>query len=548
MSSPFLYPDEAYLRNSPTQESKHIINIKPTTPETTTNESERQKYWPLYRAIVTGDWKEAEEISKKDENAIIGCITFHKETVFHVVFGTGMASYLVKKLVDMTFDELVLIQTKDDCVSPIHLAAMKGNTEAAKMEGLLPIHFAAESGHRETLAYFILNTPNHDDDDDYIDVYSGQSGLKLLLYTIDAGLYVSGADQTHNKDMIREGALQLVKCLCKNIQDIDHDLEAQTICYDALMEAIRYGNSDAVQIILEAFPDTIITTIWKREEFLFGVAAVNRCEIVFLLIHRAIILGQRQSFEIFGYRRNNILHHTARLAPSDKLNLVPGAALQMQLEMQWYKEIEKLASPPNREELNGEYKTPWMIFTEEHEKLKSDGEKWMKQTANSCSIVAALIATVVFAAAITVPGGNKQELGLPFFSGETAFLVFAIFDAISFFASILSLLMFLAIITSRFAEEDFLYALPNRLIICLLSVYTSILFMMVAFGATLYIVFGKKHRLIIIPVCLLSCFPIASLAYLQASLLFDVISHTYGAGNLGKRIKRLKIGEMDPLL
>ncbi|KAL8464310.1 hypothetical protein ACS0TY_034001 [Phlomoides rotata] len=322
-----------------------------------------------------------------------------------------MASYLVKKLVDMTFDELVLIQTKDDCVSPIHLTAMKGNTEAAKMlvgrrpnlvykrsrEGLLPIHFAVESGHRETLAYFILNTPNHDDDDDYIDVYSGQSGLKLLLYTIDAGLY-----------------------------DVAMDL-AKKYPYLAILR--DHGNPR-------------------------GLSALQR------------IAGK---VSVHSGKRD--------------LNL-------------------------------------WKRF---------------------------IYSLVVFAAAITVPGGNKQELGLPFFSGETAFLVFAISDAISFFASILSLLMFLAIITSRFAEEDFLYALPNRLIICLLSVYTSILFMMVAFGATLYIVFGKKHRLIIIPVCLLSCFPIASLAYLQASLLFDVISHTYGAGNLGKRIKRLKIGEMDPL-
>ncbi|KAL8505215.1 hypothetical protein ACS0TY_016435 [Phlomoides rotata] len=482
-----------------------------------------------------------------------------------------MPLHLVKKLAD----DLLEIQTGDDCVSPLHLAAMNGNTKTAKMlvsrrpklvyertkEGLLPIHVAAESGHRKTLAYLILNTPNDDDHD----VYSGQSGLKLLLYTIDAGLYDVALDlakkypclailrheqyrcsalqkiavQTHNKDMTREGALQLVKCLCKNIQDQTHnkdfDLEAQTICSDATTAAITCGNSDAVHIIFKAFPDVIMTTFLRREVCQLAVAAKNRCDVVFLLIHRANILGQRQYLED---ESKNILHHTAILAPSDKLNSVPGAALQMQREMQWYKEMEKLVSPLKREELNGEYKTPWMVFTEKHEKLKLDGEKWMKETANSCSIVAALIATVVFAAAITVPGGNKQESGLPFFSGETVFLVFAISDAISFFASILCLLMFLAIITSRFTEEDFLYALPKRLIICLISVFTSILFMMVAFGAALYIVFGKKHRLIIIPVCLLSCFPIASLAYLQASLLFDVFSITYGAGNLGKRIKK----------
>ncbi|KAL0315834.1 UNVERIFIED_CONTAM: hypothetical protein Sradi_5461600, partial [Sesamum radiatum] len=78
-------------------------------------------------------------------------------------------------------------------------------------------------------------------------------------------------------------------------------------------------------------------------------------------------------------------------------------------------------------------KSPKMVFTEEHKILKEEGEKWMKDTSNSCTIAAALIATVMFAAAITVPGGNESSSGFPIFSGNSAFIVFAISDAISIY-------------------------------------------------------------------------------------------------------------------
>ncbi|RVW13382.1 hypothetical protein CK203_107959 [Vitis vinifera] len=42
----------------------------------------------------------------------------------------------------------------------------------------------------------------------------------------------------------------------------------------------------------------------------------------------------------------------------------------------------------------------------------------MKGTAKFYTLAAALIATVVFAAAITIPGGNHDDTGIPNFSKE----------------------------------------------------------------------------------------------------------------------------------
>lgn len=118
-----------------------------------------------------------------------------------------------------------------------------------------------------------------------------------------------------------------------------------------------------------------------------------------------------------------------------------------------------------REERNESDFTPQELFTREHNDMKNKGEEWMKSTATSCTVVAALIVTIMFAAAFTVPGGNDQNTGFPTFLNKKLFMLFIISDALSLFSSTTSVLMFLGILTSRYAEEDFLKSLPTKMII-----------------------------------------------------------------------------------
>ncbi|KAK3021140.1 hypothetical protein RJ639_045913 [Escallonia herrerae] len=158
------------------------------------------------------------------------------------------------------------------------------------------------------------------------------------------------------------------------------------------------------------------------------------------------------------------------------------------------KEVEKLVNPSYKVELNCSRETPSMVFIKEHRELMIEGEKWMKDAANSCTIAPALVTTVVFAAAITVPGGNHGNTGLPIFSKEAGFIIFAISNGISLFTSTTSLLMFLSILTSAlYTEHDFLFLLPEKLIIGLVNLFLSIIFMMVAFSMIIYLVLGQRQ-------------------------------------------------------
>nr|GLL46216.1 uncharacterized protein LOC109168169 [Ipomoea trifida] len=299
-----------------------------------------------------------------------------------------------------------------------------------------------------------------------------------------------------NKIVLHHQAVELLKCLCDQLKTLT-DTQVISLAEQAFIDAT---SSDILQVILnialniaEAYPLTYFSN--NHDKY-----------------------------------KNNVLHFAGKLAPPHKLNLVSGAALQMQRELQWFKEVKNITPPYFLSDQNEESQTPSMVFTEEHKLLKEAGQKWMKDTANSCTtIAAALIVTVFFAATITVPGGNSSgENGLPIFSNNNAFTIFAISNAASLFTSATSLLVFLSILTSRFAEEDFLYALPKRLIIGLFTLFLSIIFMMIAFSATVYLVFGHNRREVLIIVAAFVCLPVTSFVLLQFPLLVALVSSTYG--------------------
>lgn len=190
-------------------------------------------------------------------------------------------------------------------------------------------------------------------------------------------------------------------------------------------------------------------------------------------------------------------------------------------------EVEKHVEPIYRDALNKDHKTPRMVFTEEHKDLLDEGEAWMKDTSSSSTVVGTLVVTMAFAAAFTVPGGNNSN-GLPLFLSDGIFLVFMVSDAIALFASTTSVLMFLAILTSRYAEEDFFYALPKRMMIALVSLFLSLAATMIAFSATLSLVLRDEISWIAAPVALLASFPVTLFAMLQFPLLVELVYSTYG--------------------
>ena len=142
----------------------------------------------------------------------------------------------------------------------------------------------------------------------------------------------------------------------------------------------------------------------------------------------------------------------------------------------------------------------------------------MKDTATSCTVVGTLIVTIMFAAVFTVPGGNDQNNGFPIFLNKKLFMVFIVSDALSLFSSSTSVLMFLGILTSRYAEEDFLESLPKKMIIGLFTLFFSIATMMTAFSAALFLMLHEQSW-IFKPVICLASIPITPLYWCNSLFL-----------------------------
>ncbi|GLT59931.1 hypothetical protein SLA2020_327240 [Shorea laevis] len=343
-------------------------------------------------------------------------------------------------------------------------------------------------------------------------------------------IIVPGYELVREKKLLHVRAVNLVKLLWEQILSLEDAQIADILRSPTqpLFVAAEFGIIELITELIQTYPD-LIWKVDKDSRSIFHIAVFHRQEKIFNLIHD---LGAHKDM-ITSYKDKNncnILHLAGKIAPPNRLNIVSGAALQMQRELLWFKEVEKNVQPLYREMRDNDGRTPLMLFTEEHAKLVKEGEKWMKNTASSCMLVATLITTVMFAAVFTVPGGNDNKNGTPVFIEAKSFLIFAISDAFALFSSVTSILMFLSILTSRYTEEDFLKSLPQRLIIGLAALFFSIVSMLVAFGATFFIVLGQRLAWISVPVALIGCIPVTLFAFLQFPLLTDMIQSSYGAG------------------
>ncbi|CAA2936520.1 ankyrin repeat-containing ITN1-like [Olea europaea subsp. europaea] len=563
-----------------------LINTNVTNFDYVVNVEDDQSWsLPLYNALLQGDWEIVEAIIKQEKEAITARLTAFAETPLLVAVKGGKRLPFIKKLVDFMPPEALAL-TDYFGNTGLHAVAVLGNVPAAKLfvrknqelpniwniDGSLPIHLAAMRGHRDMTLYLFSVTR----EDEYSDPSKDEAGATLLNFVINAGFYdlalhllehnpklawqgtspldlmaeepsafLSGEHLTiwqnliysspplkrirHRKFMHHQ-ALQLVKCVCSEIKSLDNT-KANSILTGPFLLGAQNGINEIVKEILESFPHAI-TFLDEENHSVFHLAVMYRHEKIFKIVHQQSGQYKMSLALLLDNRRNNILHLVGYKACLDRLDLKPGAVLQMQRELQWYKEVEKFVLPQERKSKNSDGKTPLTIFNEEHREMAAYETQWIISMATSCTVAASLIATVAFAAAITVPGGNHSD-GLPIFSKRSSFIAFAVGDFLALLSSITSVISFLSIFTTRYAVNDFLYSLPNRLIIGLISLFLSVAFLMIAFSSTIYLVFAQKNSLILIPIIILTCVPVTLFTYLQLPPLLNMIKSTHGPSIFG---------------
>ncbi|XP_076894509.1 uncharacterized protein LOC143546815 [Bidens hawaiensis] len=529
----------------------------------------------LYKAIVGGDMNTVQEKLDEDKTIVSTIITGASETPLIVACLKKTNINLVKKLISLMSPPDLKMRNSFGRTAIFGAAAI-GHVEAMEemvkknpdlpyicdMYNQLPVHYAACAGEKGSVDYLLQVTD--------IKKVDELKRLRLVHALISGGFYdlpdemespveyykSTNTNDTENsvkevdkvpkirklqkKKVMHTQAGELLKFICSEIAKLDSNKSVRDLIGHSLEAAAAMGNAKVVEEILVTFPNALFL-VNENKHNVFHIAIANRKADVFNIIYQ--IKTQSHLFLAqIDASYNTALHLAARLvegtedhASPNLRSSAPGAALQMQRELQWFKEVKKLSRRQDKEQRNIYGKTPSTIFTESHEKLAKEGEDWMKDRANSGIIVATLIATIVFTSAITVPGGTNSGSGLPIFSERVCFVVFAVADALALFMSASSMLMFLGILTARYTVEDFRESLPKRLIIALVTLFLSIIFMMVAFTSILYLVFGDEQGWVLALTSSLAAVPVLLFAFLQFNPLLDIISSTYGPGMFGKR-------------
>ncbi|XP_028763100.1 uncharacterized protein LOC114721450 [Neltuma alba] len=336
-----------------------------------------------------------------------------------------------------------------------------------------------------TPSFQSASLPTQNEDEDTRERKQGKltgpvaAGHRLLRWLIFSAYNFRGIKKIKEMKLQQAKANKLVDLVCRNASN---RYEVQTIA-DALFLAAKEGNVEFVVKISKANPGILLR---GDDSFrnIFHHAIQHRQAGVFNLIH-----GLRFK-DVFATSKdkdgNTLLHAAAAKAPGTILNRIYGPALQMQRELQWFKEVEGI-TPPN-----------------------------FRVLQNSRG-------------AFTVAGGNDENIGYPLFIKQPFFKVFIFSTILSLLSSSTSVLMFSAILTSKYSEEKFLKSLPTKLILGLFVLFISIVSMIVAFLSTIRLMLKHtNYSWGLLPIIIFASVPIFLFVLSQFPLLLHTFVSTYG--------------------
>ncbi|TXG46856.1 hypothetical protein EZV62_026150 [Acer yangbiense] len=317
----------------------------------------------------------------------------------------------------------------------------------------------------------------------------------------------------------------------------EHDQEVQTVVITIednnkledpkvetpLLAATRTGMIEIVREILKEHPQAVEHISHKKQNILH-VAASYRQREVFELVKDMHVPTSRL---ILGIDEDSytVLQHVA-----DTKNYPggsrPGPAYQLQEELEWFKSVEDIMPSFFTKHRDKNNQTARELFKDKHKDQLKDAQKWIKETSQSCSAVAVLVATVVFAAAFTVPGGTDDDNGLPILLDNPFFLFFTIADVISLSSSLTAVVMFLSVLTSPFELEDFRVSLPRRLTLGFALLFMSVATTMLAFTSTVFLIMrlDQRRRWTMTLICCAAFFPVSVLALTHFPLFVSFVN------------------------
>ncbi|GLT41655.1 hypothetical protein SLA2020_157020 [Shorea laevis] len=214
-----------------------------------------------------------------------------------------------------------------------------------------------------------------------------------------------------------------------------------------------------------------------------------------------------------------ILHKAARTEYYHEENKWT-AALTLQEEITWFKDVAKMVPASYTIHRNKNNKTARELFKDQHKEQLKDAQEWVKNTCQSCSAVAVLVATVVYTAAFTAPGGFN-EYGRPIFEERPLYSFFTVVDVAGLASSLTSVVLFLSVLTSSLDLKDFKNDIPRKLSFGFLFLSFAIATTVLSFTAAIILTVHLKKAWTTSLTYAAAFLPVAVYAIVQCGLYIE---------------------------
>ncbi|KAG5545368.1 hypothetical protein RHGRI_017743 [Rhododendron griersonianum] len=287
-----------------------------------------------------------------------------------------------------------------------------------------------------------------------------------------------------------------------------------------LFLATKNGCLEIVKEILRVYP-WAVEHIDHQGRTILHIAIKYRQMEVLDLVEQMGLLVKRLERKL-DKKSNTVLHMVGEKTEDRIVPELRSPAFELQENLLLYERVWDICPGSLLNTLNEDKKTALKLFEEENEPLRKKAKEWLQRTAEHCSLVAVLIATVAFAAAYTIPGGPNQSTGFPILLNRPFFVVFTLTDVLSLTFALTSVIIFLRILTSPFRLKDFKQSLPQILMLGVTLLILSVSMMMFAFAATVILMINKRKEWTKVALYTASLLPVTifALSYLPLYLSF----------------------------
>ena len=150
-----------------------------------------------------------------------------------------------------------------------------------------------------------------------------------------------GIKDLYEMKLLRVQARELLVCMCNGVSNSSIEQRKKGRVDSAIIRSIEKGNFEFIFRMVRANPNLL----WSRGEndsSIFSISVRHRQAKIFSLIYR---LGVKKTMTTWVDKKgNNILHMAGKAGVSILLDRIPGAALQMQRELQWFKVISLISN------------------------------------------------------------------------------------------------------------------------------------------------------------------------------------------------------------